>query len=62
MDQTKKSSFMKIFANLPLNVRDEIISVVDGFPITWNVAYLEIKGETEKGEKILRNLVLLGLL
>lgn len=62
MNQELKSKFLKTYSNLPLSIRGEIISIVDGHPVTWNVAYIEIKGETEKGEKILKNLMLLGLL
>jgi len=62
MDQEKKAKFMRIYSNLPINLRSEIISVINGEPITWNVAYLEINKETELGGKILKNLSLLGLL
>jgi hypothetical protein len=52
--------FMKTYANLPINVREEVILVVniDGKdkPITWDVAYLEIKSKTKLGEKILKTL------
>ena len=52
-----KEKFLKIYANLPLNVRDEIIYVLKGKgPITWNVAYLEIKNNTKLGEEILHKL------
>ena len=52
-----KEKFLKIYANLPLNVRDEIIYVLkDKGPITWNVAYLEIKNNTKLGEEILQKL------
>jgi len=62
MNQNEKAKFMKIYANVPINIRDGIISVIDGHPITWNVAYLEIKNETEMGAKILKNLVILDIL
>lgn len=52
--------FMKTYANLPINVRGEIILVINingkDKPITWDVAYLEIKSKTKLGEKILKNL------
>lgn len=52
-----KESFMKIYANLPVNLRNEIIAVLpDVGPITWNVAYLEISSDTELGKKILEKL------
>ena len=51
-----KEKFLKIYSNLPLNVREEIIAVVEEKPITWNAAYLEIKNNTKLGEEILKKL------
>lgn len=51
------SNFMKVYANLPVGLRNEIIVVMDGLgPITWNVAYIEIANDTELGKKILTRL------
>lgn len=53
----RRERFLKIYANLPIKAREEIICVLDEKgPITWNVAYLEIKNNTELGQKILRKL------
>ena len=51
-----KERFYKVYANLPLNLRDEIILVIDDEPITWKVAYLEVKGNTNLGKQILEKL------
>ena len=51
-----KEKFIKIYSNLPLNLRREIILVIDEKPITWNVAYLEIRNDTGLGKKILKKL------
>ncbi|NQU82425.1 MAG: hypothetical protein HQ539_00550 [Parcubacteria group bacterium] len=51
-----KERFLKIYANLPLNIRREIICVVDDEPVTWNASYLEIRNNTKIGEKILTKL------
>lgn len=52
-----KESFLKIYANLPLGVRDEIILALDdGKPITWNVAYLKVVENTPLSEIILYKL------
>ena len=49
-----KERFIKIYANLPVNLRNEIIAVLPEIgPITWNVAYLEISNNTELGKQIL---------
>lgn len=54
---TRESRFYRVYANLPINLRDEIISVIPGKgPITWNVAYLEIENGTKLGEDILEKL------
>jgi hypothetical protein len=49
----KKQRFYKIYGNLPLNLRDEVIAVIDNEPMSWKVARLEIDGETKLGSKIL---------
>lgn len=52
-----REKFLKAYSNLPLNTRQEIILVLEGKgPITWGVAYLEIKNNTEIGKKILEKL------
>lgn len=54
---TKESRFYRIYANLPINLRNEIILVVPGRgPMTWNVAYLEIENKTKLGKDILEKL------
>lgn len=58
-----KERFLKIYANLPINLRDEIILVLpERGPITWNIAYLEIKQDTKLGEEILKKLAELGII
>jgi len=63
---TNREQFFKTYANIPLALRDEIILVVDNNgthePITWNVAYIEIKGGGEKAEDILNGLTVLELI
>lgn len=49
----KRISFLKIYANLPLGTRHEIVAVVDNEPVTWNAANLEIENDTAKGKEIL---------
>jgi len=55
-----KDKFFKFYANLPLNLRKDIVLDLgpkDGGPITWEVAYREINGNTPLGELILKKLV-----
>lgn len=57
LNLTTKERFLKIYANLPINIRQEIIYVVPNKgPITWNVAYLEIKNDTPLGNEISKKL------
>ena len=51
-----RERFMQAYANVPLNVRKEIIATLEEGPVTWEVAYLEIKNKTEKGNEILKTL------
>ncbi len=57
-----KDRFLKVYSNLPIDVRNEIILVVSDHPITWNVAYGEIEKETPFGKKILEKLIELELI
>ena len=43
--------FLKIYANLPLAAREEIIVVVDNEPMSWNVLRIEVENNTPKGLK-----------
>lgn len=54
----EKDRFLKVYANLPINLRNEVIAILPNIgPITWNVAFLEIEGETELGKEIIITLV-----
>lgn len=49
-------SFFTVYANLPIEERDKVVIVIDDEPISWNIAYQEIKNKTKRGEKILNTL------
>lgn len=52
-----RERFLKVYANLPLNLRKETILVLDERgPITWEVAYLEVINHTKISELILKQL------
>lgn len=59
---TIKEKFLKVYANLPLSVRGEIVLVIGGKPITWNAAYLEVNNDTEYSQEILEKLKELKIL
>ena len=53
----EKEKFLKIYADLPLGLRDEIILVLpEKGPITWNVAFLEVEQDTTVSKEILEKL------
>lgn len=56
MGEDKRAKFLKIYANVPDNLREDIIIVVDDKTYTWNTAYFEIKNNTELGKSILKAL------
>lgn len=58
-----KERFFKVYANLPINLRDEIVLVLsETGPITWKIAYLEINNDTELGKIILTKLIELNII
>lgn len=52
----EKEQFLKIYSNLPLGVRKEIVVVIDNEPVTWDVAYIEVENDTEMSKRILSKL------
>ena len=63
MKMDKKQRFLKIYANLPLAVRDEVVYVLpQRGPVTWNAVYLEVSNETEISQIILQKLCELNII
>ncbi len=60
--EDKKAKFLRVYANLPDNLREDIIVVVEKKTYTWNSAYFEIKNNTELGRKLLKELIVTGLI
>lgn len=53
----RREKFLKIYSDLPINLRKEIILFLEKEgPITWNATYLEVKNNTKLGRKILKKL------
>jgi hypothetical protein len=59
---TKKERFLQTYASLPIASRDEIIVVIDGEPMTWKSAKIEVEMNTLIGTKILDKLESMNLL
>ena len=51
-----RERFLKIYADLPLAIRKEIILVMDKEPMTWNAVYVEVFNSTSKSTIMLRKL------
>ncbi|MEK6927203.1 MAG: hypothetical protein AABX11_02120 [Nanoarchaeota archaeon] len=49
-----KEDFFKVYNNVSLEERKLTIVVLDGQPISWILAYQEIKNETKNGQKIFK--------
>jgi hypothetical protein len=62
MNENQKERFLKVYYNLPLKIREEVILDLEDKPISWNVAYVEIKNGTETGKIILEKLTELKII
>lgn len=59
----KKERFLKVYADLPVNLRNEIIYVLpDKRPLTWNAAFIEVDNDTDLGKQILDKLDEMGII
>ena len=58
----EKEQFIKVYSNLPLGVRKEIVLVIDKQPITWGVAYIEVENDTPLSKNILMKLKELAII
>ena len=54
--------FMKVYSNLPINLRKEVVIVIDKEPISWDVARNEVEQNTKLGKKILKKLIELKII
>lgn len=62
---TPKEKFLKIYANLPSQAREEIIYITEDEgkrPYTWNAAYVEVTNNTSLSELILSSLEKLSII
>mgnify|MGYP001569934225 CR=1 FL=1 len=57
-----KDKFYKIYGNLPLITRDEIILVINGEGISWKVAKLYIDQDSPLAKEILEKLAQLRVI
>lgn len=52
----KRERFLKIYANLPINLREEVVLVIREQPISWRIAYIEVFSNTKFGLEVLDKL------
>ena len=60
--EDKRAKFLKIYANVPENLRRDIIVVINDKTYSWDSAYFEIKNNTTLGRKILKELEVMKVL
>ncbi len=54
--EDKRAKFFRIYADIPENLRRDIIVVVDKKPYTWNTSFIEIESNAVLGKRILKML------
>jgi hypothetical protein len=57
-----RADFLRIYANIPLQLREGIVLILDNEPITWKVAFIEIKNNSGRAQKILEQLKKLSII
>lgn len=57
-----RAKFLKTYANIPEDLRNDIVCLAEGKTYTWNTSYIEIKDNTFLGKKILKVLKDIGLI
>jgi len=54
--------FSRVYNGLPIAERKNVIVLIEEKPISWELAYREIKYDTELGKKIGKKLIELGII
>jgi hypothetical protein len=57
-----KAKFFKVFATVPVPLRDEIIAVVDEDTYTWRTANADIEHDAKNAKSILIQLKKMGII
>jgi len=58
MDILPKEKFFRVYANLPIGLRDQVVIVVPEVgPMSWNAAYTEVNNNTKIGDLIVEKLI-----
>ena len=63
MDNLPKERFFRVYANLPIGLRDQVVIVLpDIGPLSWNAAYVEVSNGTKIGDVIVEKLIELKII
>ncbi len=62
MEPGLKERFLKVYANLPLGVRGEVIIVHEEMPLSWDTVYIEVVNDTPLSKTFLEKLKKLDLI
>jgi len=63
MDNLPKEKFFRVYANLPIGLRDQVVLVLpDIGPLSWNAAYVEVSNGTKIGDTIVEKLIELKII
>lgn len=57
-----RERFYRVYANIPLSLRQEVVLVLEDETISWKIAKLEIDNKTKIGEQVLQKLNALELI
>jgi hypothetical protein len=58
METLPKEKFFRVYANLPVGVRDQVVIVMPEVgPMSWNAAYVEVNNSTKLGDSIVEKLI-----
>lgn len=58
METIPKEKFFRVYANLPIGLRDQVvITVPDAGPMSWNAVYIEVNNGTKLGDTIIEKLI-----
>ena len=63
MDNLPKEKFFRVYANLPIGLRDQVVIVLPEIgPLSWNAAYAEVSNNTKIGDTIVEKLIELKII
>ena len=63
MDNLPKERFFRVYANLPIGLRDQVVIALPEIgPMSWNAAYVEVSNNTKIGDTIVEKLIELKII